>query len=288
VRGAKFCHRTSEKGKNEKSESMTENDAIEGGPAPAPPEKKASWLESSYQRGSAAEQPVIRQLDDPVPVPPWRGDASLRPNTGEDNEYEYTLIRVVRLSPNQWIYVTKFTILFLSVATFLRVGLLFWLFNLFTPLRIVLSAILLVMVAALGAAEALTMLQDHFSVGQHWNNWLASKAGPVLYHPIGKMAYTVVLAVLCFFTSKYILCGGFVITAGLLWMCWNTFPAYRRPWEEVPSTTATNEEADQVRSSQSWSFYSDKVSESVTSLFGTGVNKDSEEETKALVRELAA
>jgi hypothetical protein len=244
---------------------------------------------NSYQNNI----PQVRQLDDTL-IPlrhAYYGDATLQPNTGLTNSYDYALFG---LALHELLDRLRLSIivscLVLSVVIFFT-----WWLRILHPISLSLLILLGVMVLILLVVELSSILQaaggNSASSGNSSNTDDASARGQltkafrftehvglmVLYHPIGKTVYLVLCSTLCWAVGgawEKLLGLLFAANAAVLMYCWSTYPEFRRTFDK-PSDAASSSEDDfpqgEARSA-SWSYYYDKVGEH-SSLIGSALQR---------------
>jgi hypothetical protein len=225
-------------------------------------------LPNSYQHGShphehsrQAALPTIQNFQDSDVPADWsysygfRGDVSIRPNTGETNSYDYALfglalhelLEQLRLAN---MIAASLTIVMLASTWLLKVIMVQW-------TKAVLSGFLVCFALTLLLVECMNIwkvpsidkpLRDNFGL---------------IYHPVGKAIYLLGTASFCWALGgiwETILGAVYCTTGGILWVAWIIYPEFRRPYE-------TDDDADVIQytgpRSASWSYYSTSVSASV-------------------------
>lgn len=225
---------------------------------------------NSYQNNA----PVIHQLDDVIPQRhAYYGDASLQPNTGRTNSYDYALFG---LALHELLDKLRLSIIISSIFLFL-VTFLTWWQNLFRPFQLVLSLVVGAMVLVLlivevsslyntTGSESASLLTNNSLQHDKSNEakvkkcvFATEKFGLlILYHPVGKTIYLVVCGAFC------CIIGGFSILLGLLFLanaavllyCWLTYPEFRRTFDTTKNNIEEPDHRNPAPRSASWSIYS--------------------------------
>jgi len=240
----------------------------------------------SYQNAP----PVVHQLDDVLPPVrhAWYGDASLTPNTGRTNSYDYALFG---LALNELLDRLRLSIVICSILQFL-VTFFTWWQHLFQPFQLILSLVVGAMVLVLLVVEVSSVFRgeggessailsnssnnsgDNSNEAKMKRCWQATeKLGLlVLYHPIGKTLYLMVCGALCWIVggiADWILALLFWANAAVLLYCWVTYPEFRQTFQSPESDPADDESGPLNRDigarTMSWSVYSSHAASNVAS-----------------------
>lgn len=203
------------------------------------------------------DPPVVQQLDDVLPVRhAYYGDATLEPNTGLTNSYDYALFG---LALHELLDRLRLSIIIASCLMFIITFFTWWT-RLFRPFDMILSIVLGILVLTLLVVEgssiwkpvaADTVSASSLNIAtlkqeqEDPNSRNRAKLETflkftehiglmVLFHPIGRTAYLVVCGILC-----WILGGAWELLLGLLFFanaavllyCWVTYPEFRRTFQ---------------------------------------------------------
>ena len=255
--------------------------ATKNGADPSP-----SGYYNSYQNAP----PVVTQLGDILPQRhAYYGDATLQPNTGLTNSYDYALFG---LALNELLDRLRLSIIINAVLMFLITFLTWWT-RLFRPFEMVLSILLGILVLILLVVEVQSIFKSagtdsaSSSATAEDENGSSNRAKltkflkfteqiglMILYHPIGKTIYLVTCGCLCSWISgvwEKLLGLMFVANAGVLFYCWVTYPEFRRTFESAEQGVDEEEGSMSEARSASWSYYCqttlpEKVSEKASLL----------------------
>lgn len=247
----------------------------------------------SYQRGGsinsnhsrAAAPPVIRHypdatLEDPRSFFVVRGDASLRPNTGETNSYDTAMFGLALHELLEHIRIANIVSSLASISLLL----VSWVWKLLTGQvsRLVLSCYL----AFLASLLLLVELIGIWHVASV-DDFLKQNFG-LLRHPVGRVIYIVLLSTLCFSIGGwfYWVVGGlYLATAAVLLYAWSIYPELRRPFEgeddddEEVGGVRGNAKRGETHQSVSWSAYAStfssyvKTSSETAALLGSAMRR---------------
>lgn len=249
---------------------------------------------NSYQH----DPPAVQQLGDILPRQhAYYGDATLQPNTGMTNSYDYALFG---LALHELLDRLRLSIIINAV---LMCVLLFftWWTRLFRPFDLVVSIALGILVLVLMVVELKGIFEsagtDSANIGSRLDsassilnndangsfaNFIkyTEQAGlMVLYHPIGKTAYLVTCGCMCWWIGgvwEEMLGLMFVSNAGVLLYCWVTYPELRRTFDPAAGVGGEGNDNNQNSArSASWSYYYQATSTSVSSLTGAVSEKAS-------------
>jgi len=245
---------------------------------------------NSYQNNA----PTVHQLDDVLPERhAWYGDATLEPNTGRTNSYDYALFG---LALHEILDRLRLSIIVNSLLMFLFIFFTWWI-HLFRPFRLILSLVigalalvlLVVEVSSIlnpqGAATAVNSSSSSIDTGTDGSDSSSSNRQSyyeaklkqflrfterlgllVLYHPIGKTIYLSVCGVLCCVVGgvSYLLGALFFLNAAVLLYCWLTYPEFRRTFEREEGAPLAGASANRGPGSRAmWSEYSSDLYEQV-------------------------
>jgi hypothetical protein len=223
---------------------------------------------SSYQHGT----PAVQNLDDSALPHRYYGDATLEPNIGRTNSYDYALFG---LALHELLDRLRLSILFTTTLTFFILCFSIW-FRIFQPIRLALSLVLAGMVLILWIVEIMSIWKGNSNIGTtvttsssstlqqttKLNAFLAftEQVGLVfLYHPIGKTIYMSICACLCWIVGglwNWLLGLLHFGNAALLLYCWATYPEFRAVFERNEENTSNTDDGDPRQQTASWSFYS--------------------------------
>lgn len=243
-------------------------------PSGAPPPPPLNSVEEdpllSYQHGDArytptrgtraAPLPEITHFDD-EPDPRWyyrygfRGDVSVRPNTGETNSYDYAIFGLALHELLENLRLANI----LSATASILVLLTTWLFQAITLqwTSLILQGYLAVLSLFLLLAECMTL----FKVPQI-DSFVRKNLG-ILYQPFGKASYIFFLATLCWGIGglmEIVIGWAYFISAGILLYAIIIYPELRSSEDELTD----REKATIVPPhAQSWSYYSSSFSSMV-------------------------
>ena len=241
---------------------------------------------NSYQNNA----PTVHQLDDVLPERhAWYGDATLEPNTGRTNSYDYALFG---LALHEILDRLRLSIIVNSLLMFMFIFFTWWI-HLFRPFRLILSLVIGALALVLLVVEVSSILNPQ-GAATAVNNSISSNTGTddsssnrsyyeaklkqflrfierlgllVLYHPIGKTIYLSVCGVLCCVVGgvSYLLGVLFFLNAAVLLYCWLTYPEFRRTFEREEEGAPLAATANRgPGASASWSEYSSDLYEQVS------------------------
>jgi hypothetical protein len=192
----------------------------------------------------------------------WYGDASLQPNTGRTNSYDYALFG---LALNELLDRLRLSIIISSLLLFLVVFFTWWQ-HLLHPFQLVLSLVVGFMVLVILVVEVSSIFRGE---GTESASILSNQQGDtsnqalvkrflqaverggllILYHPIGKTIYLVVCGALCWIVggiADWLLALLFFANAAVLLYCWITYPEFRRTFQPSP-----DEDSEEIGSHES-------------------------------------
>ena len=247
-------------------------------------DESKSLLEPDTYNSYQNDPPVIHQLDDVLPPRhAWYGDASLRPNTGRTNRYDYALFG---LALHELLDRLRLSIIVCSLLQCL-ITIFTWWQNLLNLFRLVLVLCVGAMVLVLlvvevssvvrgeGGESAAILSNSQIRDDDNSNEarvkrclQATEKLGLIIvHHPIGKTVYLIVCGILCWVVggvAEWILALLFWANAAVLSYCWATYPEFRQSFQ----SNSGNDDADAVESrtgafdagSMTWSVYSSHVS----------------------------
>ena len=247
-------------------------------------DESKSLLEPDVYNSYQNAPPVIHQLDDVLPPRhAWYGDASLRPNTGRTNSYDFALFG---LALHELLDRLRLSIIVGSLLQCLITLLTWWqhllnLFHLVLVLCVGAMALVLLVVEVSsvfrgeGGESAAILSNSQVRDDDNSNEakvkrclQATEKFGlMIVYHPIGKTLYLIVCGILCWIVGgivEWILALLFWANAAVLSYCWATYPEFRQSFQ----SNSGNDDADAVESrtgafdagSMTWSVYSSHVS----------------------------
>lgn len=259
----------------------------------------------SYQHD---QRPAVRQLGAAAPHQQqqqhsYYGDATLEPNTGLTNSYDYALFG---LALHELLDRLRQSIVLNGAVMFVVLCFTWWT-HLFRPLHLFLWIVLSAMVVTLLVVELMSLFQseggpDSASTASNTNNFnsnsntnagiagvvghgklaaflqLTEQTGlMILYHPIGRMLYLTCCGVLCAWISNgnvVTLAMGtwFVGNAALLLYCWVTYPEFRQTFHRQDDEPDNNPlaTADPTSRTAAWSHYYQATSTAVSNMTATG------------------
>jgi hypothetical protein len=254
------------------------------------------------------DPPAVHQLeDDNFASPPkhaYFGDATLAPNTGLTNSYDYALFG---LALHELLDRLRLSIIINAV---LLLALLFftWWRRLFQPAHLTMSIGLAAFVFILLVVEvksvfdatgtnsvsstASAVVNDISGANREIFATILKRIEQIglsiLYHPLGRTMYLITCGVLCFWIGGLIeaLLGlMFITNACALLYCWVTYPEFRKIFASPERNTDNNNDGSSSNNqsysarSASWSYYSDAASTTASlvseraSLLGSVFNK---------------
>lgn len=252
--------------------------------------REAGSAYNSYQH----DPPAVQQLGEIVPQRhAYYGDATLEPNTGLTNSYDYALFG---LALHELLDRLRLSIIINAILTFLITFFTWWT-RLFRPFDMALSitlgflALILLVVdvqsivrptrtdgasASVSTAAGIATVENENDRSNRakLNKFLkfTEQVGlMVLYHPIGRTLYLFTCGCLCLRIGGWwedLLGGMFVANAGVLIYCWVTYPELRRTYEAVGGTQGEEVHNQTAARSASWSYYNQAITSSVSSLSG--------------------
>jgi hypothetical protein len=235
-------------------------------------EEEKEDLLSSYQH-ARPHAPRIRNYNDPTDPQNYsdlgydsatlfRGDPNLRPNIGLTNSYDYALFGwtwIEMISFLRRINLATSTLAVVNVAVT-------WILDL-VRLQVVQLVVSLVMAAlslALWITEIFTVLRI-----RNLDDEVYDRVG-LLYHPLIKSAYLVLLATLCWFLHGWwsgLLGMSYLVSALLLLSTWLTYPDFRQAFAREQEERARRASSSIVEpgpaAGTSWSYYSTTVGDFV-------------------------
>jgi len=244
-------------------------------------EEQAGAL-NSYQHGA----PAVKQLDDIIPQRhAYYGDASLKPNTGLTNSYDYALFG---LALHELLDRIRLSIIIVSGLTVTSVALTWWT-RIFRPIQLGLAIVIAAMALVLLVVEVSGIwktagTESASATGSEENQSklmqfvaFTEKVGLlILYHPVGKTIYLMILAILCWASISWIEgvfgVGHFANALALLY-CWLTYPEFRRTFDP-PDDSDKADTTDPAARTASWSYYS-STENSLSSMYKSASEKAS-------------
>jgi hypothetical protein len=245
---------------------------------------------TSYFNSYQNDPPAVRQLDGegalsrPLQRHSYFGDATLEPNTGLTNRYDYALFG---LALHELLDRLRLSIIVNAVLTFIILFFSWWT-RLLRPFNLFLLLVLSVMVAVLLVVEIKSIFESAgtdsaSTVSVNLNDMdagsnlsrvlkLTETLGlMILYHPIGRILYLVLCGCLCWWIGgvfEIVLGLFFLLNASVLLYCWLTYPEFRRIFDTQESRSSV-ENASNVgaeRPSASWSYYYQATGSTVSTI----------------------
>lgn len=214
-------------------------------------------------------------FDDNVPIQQhnnygFRGDVSIRPNTGETNSYEYALFGLALHELLRDLRTSNMILCSLTIVVVI-VG--------FVGQVLFIRLVTATLSAFLGLASFLLLVVEFLYVQPvlpQVNEFIQDNFG-LLYHPVGKSVYiALLLGPLCFGAGAanplLILLGlGSLVSGTTLWSAWMLYPEFRRPYED-------NDRGRMKRAIQgtsaTWSYYSGSLSSWHSNRWGLGFSNN--------------
>jgi hypothetical protein len=234
---------------------------------PSSTEEQTNLLLSSYQHGT----PVVQNLDDASLPHRYYGDATLEPNIGRTNSYDYALFG---LALHELLDRLRMSILFTTTLTLFILCFSIW-FRIFQPVRLALSLVLAGMILILWIVEIMSIWKGNSNIGTDVTTSSSASISQtklktflafteqvglvILYHPIGKTIYMSICACLCWIVGglwNWLLGLLHFCNAALLLYCWATYPEFRAVFEQNVENTSDNDDNDPRQQTASWSVYS--------------------------------
>jgi len=233
--------------------------------------KQTDQDDNSTTSSRATARPIIRHYydeadnnsTDPRSFFVVRGDASLRPNTGETNSYDTAIFGLALHELLEKLRLANMVAAVASIASLL----VNWFLQLITAQfsQLVLSCYLAFLAGVLLLVEA-TSLYHMAAVDQ----FLKDNFG-LLRRPVGKAIYIYVLATICGGIggiTGYILAALYFASASLLLYAWYFYEEMRRPFEQEDEQAESGDSTGRQRTdrsserSSSWSAYASSFSSS--------------------------
>jgi hypothetical protein len=253
---------------------------------PTPSKNPMTNYFNSYQN----DPPAVRQLDGEGALsrPPQRhsyfGDATLEPNTGLTNRYDYALFG---LALHELLDRLRLSVVVNAILTFIILFFSWWT-RLLQPFNLFLLLVLSFMVAVLLVVEIKSIFEsagtdsastvsanlNDLDAGSNLSRVLKfteTLGLMILYHPIGRILYLVLCGCLCWWIGGVFEMGlglFFLLNASVLLYCWLTYPEFRRIFE-TPESNSSVENASNAgaeRPSASWSYYYQATGSTVSTI----------------------
>ena len=211
-----------------------------------------------------------------------RGDASLRPNIGETNSYDYALCGISLRELLDQIRLANIVACSFSLLTVL----LSWLLHLLTFQwsKLVLECYLAFLASLLLMKELLSIWKieavDHF---------LRDQFG-ILYRPLGRSMVLFLLSTLCFGTAGsnillYMNGLVYLVSGTVLLIAYFMYQDLRRDEEEENDSRTSNGDRQLNFATQSWSYFSTSLSSMLVSEDRGQEQQQQQQETTPLVHE---
>lgn len=173
-----------------------------------------------------------------------RGDASINPNVGLTNSYEYALFG---LAPNELIDYHQKGIIILSLCTAFLIILTTVIKRFLHPAQLILSFYLVFLVLVLAISDTINYLlynpntnpqqqQRYEMIVRNIREFIINNFGLLLYPFPGRVFYLCICSTLCVAIGgilEFVFGMAYFLSACITYYCWMVYPEYRKTYEMV-------------------------------------------------------